>query len=252
MDNISKPRIDITMTAVVRPSILNDSLRSIKKCVCKGKEDRFRLIINVDPIGENIPPGKVIKVARQYFDNITYNIAEEPSFPKAVKWIWSQVEAPYVFHWEDDTLISRPIDVDNMISILEKYPKLSSLRLYKANTPKKGKVLKVFSCNWALQPEGFYLANDWKKQFGLNPILIKKVFVSEAVRRMRDDYNPEKQFRASQKYMRDHIQNWQYGLYTKPGELRLVDGRRGEKWKQKNGLSKPKGQTFLKWESKNK
>lgn len=243
-------KVDITMTAVIRPKMLARSLKTITRRVVK-KQKGFRLIINVDPVGEDKNPMKVVETAKHFFGDVKYNIAKEPSFAKAVKWIWSQVEAPFAFHWEDDTMISRDINVDDMISILNKYPKLSSLRLYKANTP-RGKAFNTFGCRWILKPEGFYMAKDWKKQFGLNPILIKKAFIDEAVKRMRDDINPEKQFRFSQEYMRQHIKNWQYGLYTTPGAARIVDGRQGEQWKRQLGLKKPKGTTFLKWEKKNK
>ena len=238
-------KVDITMTAVLRPKILDGTLKSIVNYVVDDP-DRFRLIINIDPIGESVKPKQVLRVVGKYFDNVIYNISKKPSFPKAVKWIWEQSDAPFVFHWEDDVNILRKINIKHMISILNKYEDLSSLRLYKAKIPKK-KSFKTFSCYWKYYDEGFYIANDWQRQFGLNPILIKKEFIDEAVKRMRDDTNPEKQFRYSQKYMRDHIKNWKYGLYSKQGEPRIVDGRRGAAWKQKMGLKKPKGITFLKW-----
>jgi len=241
-------KIDITMTAVIRPSLLEGTLKTIVNKVCKDR-DGFRLIINVDPVGEPIKPMKVIKTAEKYFDDIIFNIAKEPSFPKAVKWVWSQATAPYIFHWEDDVNILREIDVDHMIKILKDHKKLSSLRLYKGRTPKGRKMFRTFNCRWEYHKEGFYVAKDWKKQFGLNPILIKSEFIQEAVTKMVQTTNPEKQFRYSQKYMRPLIQKWQYGIYAKPGESRLIDGRKGEKWKQKMKLNKPKGRTFLKWEA---
>lgn len=249
MSNTSKDKIDITMTAVIRPKLLSETLQKIKEHVCRGEDDRYRLIINVDPIGEKIKPAKVVKTARNYFENVVFNIAKHPWFPKAVKWTWSQVEAPYVLHWEDDVNILYDIDVDDMISILKKYEKLSSLRLYKARTPKK-KRFHTFACHWMYQPEGFYMAKDWKKQFGLNPILIKSEFVHEAVSRMVENVNPEKQFRYSQEYMRPLIKKWQYGLYTKPGAPRMIDGRKGQKWKNQMKIDKPIGKTFVAWEKK--
>ena len=98
--------------------------------------------------------------------------------------------------------------------------------------------------------DGFYVAKDWKKQFGLNPILIRRAFIDEAVTRMRGDINPEKQFRYSQAFMRPLIKKWKYAIYAKPGEARLIDGRKGQKWKNKIGLQKPKGRTFLEWEKR--
>lgn len=239
-------KVDIAMTAVIRPSILGETLDSIVRNVCYKDMNRFRLIINVDPIGESIKPMKVVKTANSRFPNVVYNIAQTPSFPAAVKWVWSNATAPFVFHWEDDVNILRRIDINNMISILNKYDDLSSLRLYKAHTPNQKKI-HTFSCRWSYNEDGFYLAHDWKKQFGLNPVLIKREFVKEAVTRMVDNYNPEKQFRYSQKYMRPLIEKWKYGLYTKPGEERMIDGRKGQKWKNKLGIDKPKGETFVKW-----
>jgi len=240
-------KIDITMTAVIRPAILEETLVHIKNRVCRGR-DGFRLILNVDPVGENVKPMKVVKTAQKHFDDIVYRVAPEPSFPKAVKWVWSQSTAPYVFHWEDDVNILRKIDVDMMIEILKKYEKLSSLRLYKAKIPKT-KTFHTFNCKWTYKKDGFYIASDWKKQFGLNPILIKREFIEEAVTRMVDNVNPEKQFRFSQKYMRPLIQKWKYGILGEPGDARLIDGRKGENWKNKLGLQKPNGRTFLKWEN---
>jgi len=241
--------IDITMTAVIRPKLLAETLDTIIKNVCKGDTSRFTLILNVDPIGVDIKPMKVVKTAQQRFEHVVYNIPNNPSFPKAVKWVWSQVTAPYVFHWEDDVNILHDIDIDDMISILKKYKDLSSLRLYRAPTPKK-KRFSTFGCKWSYQPEGFYIASDWRKQFGLNPILIKSEFVHEAVIRMVDHINPEKQFRVSQKYMNPLIKKWKYGLYTKPGSPRMVDGRKGQRWKNKMRLDKPRGKTFVNWEKK--
>ncbi len=240
-----KCKIDITMTAVIRPGILGDTLKTIVENVVDDI-DRFRLIINIDPIGAKIKPAKVIKTARRYFPNLIYNIPNVPSFPKAVKWTWSKTTAPFVLHWEDDIDILRKIDINNMIEILNKYKELSSLRLFKHPTP-KARVMKTFSCRWKYNKDGFYIASDWRKQFGLNPILIKQEFVSEAVPLLRDNINPEKQFRFSQKYMVPLIKKWKYGLYTKPGQARLIDGRKGQRWKNKMKLQKPKGQTFLNW-----
>jgi hypothetical protein len=191
---------------------------------------------------------KVIKTAQKYFDNVIFNIARTPSFPKAVKWVWANSDAPYIFHIEDDWLINRDIDVDHMINILKKHEKLSSLRLYKYRTLKRNKIT-TFSCHWVYNEDGFYLSKDWKKQFGLNPILIKREFINQALPKMRDNINPEKQFRYSQGYMRKIIKDWQYGLYTNPGDKALVTDI-GRKWITKTDFAKPKTGTFLTWEKK--
>lgn len=239
-------KVDIAMTAVIRPSLLKETLEKISENVVDIPE-RFRLIINVDPIGEEVDPIKVIEMARRYFDDVVYNIPSKPSFPKAVKWVWNASTAPYVFHWEDDVVILRKIDIEDMIGIHERHKDISSLRLFKHDTPRKNEI-NVFRSRWRYNKEGFYVADRWQEQFGLNPILIKSAFVKEAVTLLRDDGNPEKQFRINSP-MEPFIKKWRYGLYTKPGEKALVWGKKGEQWKKRYGFYKPKI-AFTEWAKK--
>ena len=250
MKNTFKDNVDITMTATLRPKIFNETLLGIKKYIIGGKDlERFTLIVNIDRAGEDVPPKQLIKISKKHFINVKYNISDSPSFPKAVKWVWSQSTANYIFHIEDDWRFLKKIDIENMIRILKKHKELSSLRLYKLNTPNR-KVFKTFMCKWVYQEEdGFYLACDWKKQFGLNPILIKKEFIDEALPKMVDNVNPEKQFRDTQEYMRDIIKKWKYGLYCAPGQTKTVEDI-GRIWANRNKLSKPKKGTFITWEPK--
>jgi len=243
----SVDKIDITMTAVLRPAVLDKSLASIVKNLVKD-QNRFRLIINVDPIGEDVDPMAVVEVARKHFDNVIYNIPSEPSFPKAVKWIWLASEAPYVFHWEDDVSLLREIDIDDMIRIHKKYLDVAALRLYIRDTPKK-KVLHIFRSNWRYNKDGFYIADNWQEQFGLNPNLIKKEFIKEAVHILRDDINPEKVFRVKYAWSVPLISKWKYGLYTNPGNKITVSGlnSEGHVWRRQQGLDKPVGKHFLTW-----
>jgi hypothetical protein len=240
-------RIDITMTAMLRPSILKRTLEGIVNHIVDD-QNRFRLIINIDPLGEKVKPGKVVKMAKRYFENVIYNISDEASFPKAVKWVWGKSKAPFIFHFEDDWLVNRDINIRDMIKILNNNEHLSSLRLYKYKTPRK-KRFKTFSCMWIYNEEGFYVATDWKRQFGLNPILIKRKFIDEALPRMKDNVNPEKQFRSTKKYMVPIIRRWNYGIYTKPGNKPLITDI-GRRWINKTKYRKPTAGKFLTWTKK--
>ena len=64
-------RIDITMAATLRPAILEQTLLSIVEKVCKNNTDRFNLIINVDPAGEDIPQSGRIAALADVFDALT-------------------------------------------------------------------------------------------------------------------------------------------------------------------------------------
>lgn len=244
-------KIDITMTAVMRPAILERTLKTIVENIIDERNE-FRLIINIDPVGEKVKPKMVLKTIKKYFrdKHIIYNYAESPSFPKAVKWVWENSSAPYIFHIEDDWSINRKIDVNKMINILDTHNDLSSLRLYKYTTP-KGKAFNTFGCRWRYNKAGFYVADRWQKQFGLNPILIKRQFIDEALPRMRDDVNPEKQFRSSQEYMVPVIKKWKYGLYASPSEKALVSDI-GYAWRKRTNFVKPNRRTFVTWEERQK
>ncbi len=137
-----------------------------------------------------------------------------------------------------------------MIGILDRHKDLSSLRLYKYPTPKR-KVFNTFGCRWRYNKAGFYVADKWERQFGLNPILIKRQFIDEALPRMRDNKNPEKQFRATQKYMVPVIKKWKYGLYASPGEKAIVSDI-GHAWRNRTRFVKPRGKSFVAWEVKPK
>ena len=237
-------KLDITMTATLRPEIISKTLNSIKTHIV-GKDVEPRLIVNIDPIGEQIRQKDILKVIEKNFSNVIYNFPKEPSFAKAVRWVWQQSESDFIFHIEDDWIFSKKILVSNMINILNKYRELSSLRLCKYRIPNCD-VFKMFDSKWRYNNDGFYVSDDWRRQFGLNPILIRRKFLDEVLPRMVDNVNPEKQFRESQEYMRDIIKKWKYAIYAQPGwsAVAIDIGRR---WEGKKLYSKPKVGTFLTW-----
>jgi len=237
-------KIDITMTAVKRSSLLEKTLLSFCENVFYGKQDRYRLIINIDPVGEKEKPKKIVSICKSFFDNVVYNIAPQPSFPKAVMWVWSQTTAPWIFHLEDDWIIHREIDINNMIRILNERPGLACLRLYKRNIPNK-KRPRLFDCPYRYNKDGFFVAGNSGTQFGLNPVLIRKKFIQQALPLMVDNKNPEKQFRYTNLKMKDFLYKWQYAIYGKPGDKILVSDH-GVRWRRKNMLAKPSG-GFTEW-----
>ncbi len=174
-------KIDICMTATIRPEIVDSTLKSFSENMFKDQSN-YRLIINVDPIGENIPQKSILKVAKRYFDDIIYNYPKYPSFTKAVIWCWSQTTSNYVFHLEDDWKLLTPIDINSMIEILEEYPDLVSLRLNKEKTGNS-----KHTCR-----HGFI----YHPKISLNPTLFKGEFIRVVSTLMDKDINPEKQLRA--------------------------------------------------------
>ena len=229
--------VDIVTTATIRPGLLNVTLNSFCTHMLTDKK-RYRLVINVDPIGrDGVKVGKVLKVAKNYFNDIVYNFPKSPSFTKAVIWCWQNTKADYVFHLEDDWRLVRKVNIDDMISILDRFQSLVSLRLNKFRTP-RSKTGKLY---------GFV----YHKKLSLNPTLFKGKFVRDVSKLMTCDQNPEKQLRVGKgkhpkgKYLKDLT----HGIYSKSSRRRIVVDI-GRLWMQNSKYTKKTG--FMQWEIKRK
>jgi len=242
-------KIDVTMTSVLRPGIVNVTLKSFCEKFLTDRS-RYRLIINIDPVGENVKPKEVVKVCENYFDEVIYNVPNEPSFPAAVIWTWRKARSEWIFHLEDDWLISRDTSINHMISILERHQDFACLRMPKHRIPNK-RAIMMFRSRYRYNPEGFYVADDRKAQFGLNPVLIRGSFVKRAVPLMITTKNPEKQFRYGNILMREFIMKWNYAIYGTPGSPALAIDN-GLTWRQTLGFNKPTPEEgpFLAWKKK--
>lgn len=223
--------IDIVMTATLRPEILKITLESFCSKMLINKDD-YRLIINIDPIGEEKESKEVLEVASNYFNNIEYKCSDTPNFTQAVMWTWNKANSKYIFHLQDDWKLLRSINIDYMIEILENNPKLAGLRLNKEET----------------------IANEDETEFtycpriSLNPTLFKSEFIKGVTPLMTVNENPEKQLRPSLKSERGRfIRQWNNGIYIKESRKRIVDDI-GRVWMKNSNYKKETG--FLKWEIK--
>ena len=236
--------IDITMPTTLRPALLDRTLESFTKNVFTERE-RYRFIFNIDPVGEaGCSPMDVVDVANKYFDNILYNIADEPSFPKAFIWCWEQAESDYLFHMNEDWEILRLINIDHMIKILEENTNVACLRLLKMDVPPS---LKFFRSKYKNMGK-YLLAEKRDVSFGTNPELICGKFYKNARKYLLDDRNPEKQFRPAQKKMFENVtKHWQYAVYASPGDKMLIKDI-GRGWMKKNKFQKKGGPGFTTWE----
>lgn len=259
-------RIDITMTAVLRPAIVEETLNSIVERICKGQVDRFTLIINVDPVGEKISQEDVVEMARQYFPFVRARRPAKPSFPLAVKWLWSQVTTPFFFNMEDDFKIVKDIDVDHMVSIMADRSKLGSLRFCRGwvklvrrkgyrrkqwSTPiddMDGKTIVRGRCDWPYRKEGFYLSPGGAGQFSMNPSLMRTQFIRPIIPYLENGLSPERVLMMSPMLpemwseekvleLEDYISLWEVAMYAVP----LVLEDLGRLWRRKHGFRKPKG-----------
>jgi len=236
MKNISNDqKIDITMTAVKRQGILKRTLESF----CENmfiERDRYRLIINIDSIGEKVKPKNVIKLCNRFFkmEQIVYNVSITPLFPQAVIWTWKQVEAPWVFHLEDDWILNMPVDINDMIEMMKTH-NLTSLRLNK-NKTRRSKV-------------GIKYGYTPHPKISLNPTLFDGTFIKKMVPFMTPEQNPEKQLRIGKvKEPRGKLlMGLRHGIYSKLSYRAMVTDI-GRIWMQHSRYTKNVG--FKNWNTK--
>ena len=149
-------KIDVCMVSVVRPSMIRETTKLLIKNYLND-DHAFRLILNVDPIGER---GKtqedVVNIIKDFdfFDDIVVRTPPKPHVVKAVRWCLDQAETDLVIFKEDDIAILEPLDLNRMIALLEGYLNLSSLHTDKWGTALDHKrtldenAHKILRCNF--------------------------------------------------------------------------------------------------------
>lgn len=217
------------MTATLRPEVISLTLASFSRYFLNQFE-KVRVIINIDPIGTpGCGPDDVLSVVRKYFDDVVYRCPTTPSFSRAVKWCWENVESDVFFHLEDDWLLTRKVDFKQIDEILNSDPHIASVRLNKfSNLPT--------SKTWTL--------------FSLNPSIIKRSFIAEALPLFDDDLDPESQFYKLSGRRQEVLSHWTFSCYGRLGDPPyIIDTGRG--WRTYNQLGKWRsGEGPITWEDR--
>lgn len=246
MNGNGRERIDITMTAVIRPDLLRRTLASFKENLFQDWP--CRLIINVDPVGgDPADANDVIDVARDFFPDMKCRIPKTASFPDAFIWVLRQSTSRLVFHLEDDWEMATEVNLRSLLVLFDQYLDLALLRL--SGWP--GEETKVKAWNKFVPWNGkFYeIPQNLKKAIGFSghPSLIRKVFLDDTVPFLNPSNNPEKQFHYNSSVLR-RLLKYRFGIYSWPGAPRLIRDT-GERWRNASGWKKKGSKAFFtEWE----
>lgn len=242
---------DITITATCRPEILDKTLKSFW-------ENMFwpikpRVVINIDPAGPG-DPCKTYDTVGKYFLARLANFPKEPSFPKAFHWCWTNADASYIFHLEDDWELLRKVDIWDMIRIMEINPDLAALRLSKFPAgPTPLDMMKNWN-RWVPWNGTFYeVKQDERHRIGVcgHPTLFRGSFVRQMLPFLDPQANPEKQFQGTNPRITLLMPRWRFGVFSKPGDPAYIRDI-GRDWMKKNGLHKAGNKGFFtQWEAGN-
>lgn len=238
--------LDITMTATKRPAVLDVTLGSFKRHLFRDTD--CCLILNIDPVGLSIPASAVSLVAGQYFNHRIEKVPSTASFPAAFHWAWFQAKNDFVFNLEDDWELLRPVDLDDMIKVMERNHDLAVLRLpWKPLGETASKNWKYF---FPWNGNFFECPARLKRSIGFcgHPSLIRGDFVRATVRHLNTEKNPEKQFHYNSKVVAE-VDKWRFGVYGFPGQPAAIRDI-GRRWMVGAGLQKAGSKAFFTtWEA---
>lgn len=239
--------MDLTMTAVRRPPIVEATLKSFMGAF-DGYKDH-RLLINIDPVGGTKTDEKeVINVCESFFDNLTVKTPLKPSFPKAFKWCWENTESDIVFHLEDDWQLVKDIDIKAIKKILADEPDLALLRLSVFCTGNE--TTKTWNKFIPWNGKYFECPEDLKGAVGFcgHPSFIKKEFIDICLPHLDDDKNPEKIFHSRGSGLEKEILKWRYGIFSEQNSRPTINDI-GRRWISKTNWQKKGNKAhFTEWE----
>lgn len=246
-----KKLIDITTTATLRPEILEKTFSSFWQNIFSQHDYDYRLIINIDPIGDySCLSEDVLDVAESFFSDIVYNCPDSHSFPKAVKWVWSNSTSDYVFHLEDMWLAMTSVNLSHLVHILDNYPHIGCVNLYKYVLSDGAPEPNFYQYNTKQDKRLFLQIRDPL----LSPGLYRGDFVRKISKKMNDNDNPELQMWGDKKVPNDSngskkvrkcLSAYDYSLYVGNWKLPFwkcaiptVNMQQGRMWKRDHGFYK--------------
>lgn len=244
--------IDIAMTAALRPEIVARTLTSLSKNLRWSLG--FRLIVDVAPVGEKgVTQNDVLEKIMMTWDTncgLTCRALEESLQAEALQWTWSKSDSRFMLQWEDDWELVQPVDLGEMVSIMERNREIGMLYLDRA-----GKSILDYP-----KYKGSFLYMEpvvWKRVLGKSlggpPALLRHEYVKEVLEIL--DGVTCLDLLSRQPHAQALLKRWTVAVYTgSDGKGNLVKDI-GKEWKEQQGIrmkkDTPRGVTWIRQEKKN-
>ena len=241
-------RIDIAITATLRPEILARTLSSAREYLFGDWP--IRAVINVDPIGEiGVTQGEVVEVARAICDEVLCRTPRSCRYADAWRWTWANTESDFVYFPLDDNMLLRKIDLEDVLECFHEYHNLALLRF--PEWPTEADHAPQWKHPFKWNGRYFECPEDKKGKLGVagKASIIRGWFCHLGARHMDISVNPEKQFRSgsyNDRLLR-MVKFWSYGVYGKPNELAAFKDI-GLKWRREHKYGKDREFFMTTWE----
>ncbi len=209
-----------TMTATLRPDIIEQTISSFNKNLINVDMKKSVLYINIDPVPNNsdITNDQVVTVAEKFFGNVVVRSPDVPNFCSAIKWLWGQPsDEPYILHLEDDWELFVKLDCNVLVHLL------TTQNLYEVRITK-------------------YLKKSATRKYGLSPALVSTAFSSVVSQNLDPTKNPERQLLQ--------VANWGLTPHCPQtitayphGSIAIRDI--GRAWRETLGIQKPADENYF-------
>ena len=243
--------MDITMTATIRPALVEQTLSSFRDKLFGGDFEDCRLIVNVDPVGEeNARQKDVVDVANRYFRNVVPIIPKTPNFPLALRAVWTRATSPFVLHLEDDWEMLRDGAIEEMMRIMREHAELAQLRIsaFTATETECGASKARRAPTWKLCDTAYYTWDRMPKViWSNNPCLIRMEWLVRALPRLGVQGSSERYFNRLWRSKDPIVEKMKTGIYGHPGPPMIRDT--GRAWRKGRGIRKNARWSFTHWES---
>ena len=235
---------DITMTATIRPEIFEKSLKSIMGNIIEyNNKFNFRLIINIDPIGEtnNFNQETIEEITKKYHKNSVFVKPNQPDFPTAIKNIWNLVESDFMMHTEDDRIFMREVDLEDIINKFDSNTGICWIQGKLNRLSKFGFKVSKINDYWSINDD----KKDPKCLLTMHPCIYRREMLKDLVKYVRKGASPEKVLRLQDtsqlnnsevQQLKNIINNWEFIVYSNHNSGYSKDI--GREWKENMGFSK--------------
>ena len=240
-------QIDIVTTSCLRARVFRKTFDSFQKHLF-GSFKEHRLILNIDPIGEDESVNPVLDIAREYFgDNIKLRTPAVPNYMDAFMWVWLNADSDLQFIIEDDWVLLRPFDLNKMLEIMDTHKDLAYLRFSSWGTEEK--ICKQWNRYYRWNGTFFECPREFRSFLGFcgHPGIFRKEFIHSILPHLRGHGGPEKQINGwKNKDITRILTKWTYGVFADQNALPGVKDI-GRKWRTATGFHKDSAMRFKKW-----
>jgi hypothetical protein len=231
--------IDLTIVAARRPALFARTLESFRDRLFRNFTFAH-VLINIDPVwGDEFDGSQCLRLIQDYFPSSQIFTPKTPNFCSAVKRVWINSKSDFIFHLEDDWLLTEPIGP----TILECFsdPSIAQVSLLAQQK------------NWDRARRGdFHFTKRRHKLFGVielpfrkkvaafttSPTFTRGNFARQWAALMNESLDPEKQtYMGINPPLEKFVSAYRNYLYPgKLAEITIIDT--GREWRDAQNIQK--------------